>query len=74
MFRKNLASEIWAEIFSANQIAVFLQKRNLQNKSIKYPDFFHVDTNSKKLNFDLQFFGWEWPKMGVVYLVTRLYD
>ena len=52
MFRKNLAPEIWAEMFSANQIAVFLQERNLQNKSIKYPDFLHFDTNSKKLNFD----------------------
>ena len=35
MFGKNLAPEIWAKILSANQVAVFLNERNLQIKSMK---------------------------------------
>ena len=50
-FGKNLSPKIWAKMLSSNQIAVFLKERNLQNKSMKLPDFLHVDTSSKKLNF-----------------------
>ena len=35
MFGKNLAPEICAKMLSANQIATFLNERNLQNKSMK---------------------------------------
>ena len=35
MFGKNLVPEIWAKMLSANQITVFLNERNLQNKSMK---------------------------------------
>ena len=35
MFGKNLVPEISAKMLSANQIAVFLNERNLQNKSMK---------------------------------------
>ena len=35
MFGKNLVPETWAKILSANHIAVFLNERNLQNKSMK---------------------------------------
>ena len=35
MFGKNLVPEICAKILSVNQIAVFLNERNLQNKSVK---------------------------------------
>ena len=35
MFGKNLLLEIWAEMLSANQIAVCLKEQNLQNKSMK---------------------------------------
>ena len=59
-------------MLSANQIAVFLKERNLQNKSMKQPNFLHVESNSKKLNFDQYSVRWEWSKMGVVNLVTRL--
>ena len=46
-------------MLSANQIAVFSKERNIQNKSVKWPEFTHVDTNSKKLNFDGEFLWWE---------------
>ena len=35
-------------MFSANQIAGFFNQPYLQNKSVKQPDFLHVDTNSYK--------------------------
>ena len=52
MFGKNLVPEIWTKMLFANQISVFLNKQNLQNKSINYRDFLHVNTNPKKINFD----------------------
>ena len=52
MFGRNSVPEIWAKMVSANQIAVFLKDRNLTNKSMKYPDILHVDSNSKNLKFD----------------------
>lgn len=48
--------EIWAKMFFVHKIAVFLKEWNLKNKSMKYPNFEHVDTNSKKLSFDWQSF------------------
>ena len=39
-------------MLSANQIAVLFKERNLQSKAMKQPDILHVDTNSKKINFD----------------------
>ena len=44
MFGKNLVPGIWVKILSVSQISLFLSKRNLQNKSIKLPDFSSVDT------------------------------
>ena len=35
MFDKNLDPEIWAKMLSVNQIAVFLNERNLQYNSMK---------------------------------------
>ena len=49
---KIFAPEIWPKIFSANQIAGFSNQPYLQNKSTKYADFLHVDTNSHKLKVD----------------------
>ena len=52
VFGKIFVPEIWAKMFSANQIAGYFNQPYLQNKSIKYPDFLHVDTNSQKLKVD----------------------
>ena len=49
--------EIWAKMFSANQIAGFFNQPYLQKKSMKYTDFLHVDTNSHKLKVDQNFLG-----------------
>ena len=46
---KKLRPEIWAKMFSANQIAGFFNEPCLQNRSMKQPDFLYVDTNSLKL-------------------------
>ena len=56
MFRKILVPEIWAKMFSANQIAGFFHQPYLQNSSMKKPDFLHVDTNSNKLKVDQNIF------------------
>ena len=44
----------------------------LQNKSVKQPDFMHVDTNSHKLKANQTYFGWVQSKMGVTSLVMGL--
>ena len=49
---KILIPGIWAKIFSANQNARFFNQPYLQNRSMKYPEFLHVETNSHKLKFD----------------------
>ena len=67
---KILVPDIWAKMFSANQIAGFFNQPYLQNKSMKQPDFLHVDTNSYKLKIDWKIFGWAWSEMGVASLVT----
>ena len=59
-------------MFSANQIAGFFNQPYLQSKSMKWPDFLHVDTNLHKLKVDQKIFGWAWPEMGVASLVTGL--
>ena len=72
IFREILIPEIWAKMFSANQIAGFFNQPYLQNESMKYPDFLDVDTNSHKLKVDQIIFGWAWPvsprdsKMGCI--------
>ena len=50
----------------------FFDQPYLQNKSMKWPDFLHVDTNLHKLKVDQKIFGWAWPEMGVASLVTGL--
>ena len=50
----------------------FFDQPYLQNKSMKWPDFLHVDTNSHKLKVDQNIFGWAWSEMGVSSLVTGL--
>ena len=59
-------------MFSANQITEFFNQPYLQNKSMKYPNFLHVDTNSYKLKVDQKIWGWAWSGMGVTSLVTGL--
>ena len=66
MFGKMLVHKIWTKMFSANQIAGFFNQPYLQNKSMKEPDFLHVDTNSHKLKVDQKFW------VGVASLVTGL--
>ena len=58
--RKIFVPEIWTKMFSVNQVAGIFNQPYLQNKSMKQPDFLHVDTNSLKLKVDQIFFGWEW--------------
>ena len=41
----------------AIQIGRFLNQAFLQSKSMKQPDFLHVDTNSQKLKVDWKVFG-----------------
>ena len=48
MFGKNLVPVLLAKMLSANQIVVFLNEQNVQNKSMKQTDFVQADTNSKK--------------------------
>ena len=53
-------------MFSANQIAGFLNQTYLENKSMREPDFLQVDTNSHKLKVDQKILGghgqrWVWP-------------
>ena len=45
IFGKIFVTEIWAKMLSANQIAKFFNQPYHQNKSIKKPDYLHVDTN-----------------------------
>ena len=62
IFGKILVPEIWAKMFSANQVAGFFVQPYLQNKSMKWLVFLHVDTNSHKLKVDQEIFGWAWPE------------
>ena len=53
-------------MLSANQIAGFLNQPFLQNKWMKQPNTFHVDTSSQKLKVDRKFLvvhgqKWVWP-------------
>ena len=61
-------------MLSANQIAGFFNQPYLQMKSMKYPDFLHVDTNSHELKVDQNNLGWTWLEMeiGVARLLTEL--
>ena len=42
---KIFVPEIWVKMFSASQIAGFLNLPYLENKSVKQPEFLLVDTN-----------------------------
>ena len=66
---KIFVPEIWAKMFSANQIAGFFIQPCPQNKSIIK---IIIDTNSHKLKVVLKIFGWTWSKMGAVSLVMGL--
>ena len=57
MFRKFFVTEIWAKIFSANQVDGIFNPPYLQKKSMKQADFLHVDTNPHKLKVDQKSFG-----------------
>ena len=70
IFGKILVPEIWAKMFSANQIAGFFNQPYPQNKSMKQPDFLHVDTNSHKLKVNRKICGWAWSEKGLANLVT----
>ena len=69
IFGKNLVPEILAKMFSANQIAGFLNQCFPQKKSM---NFLHVDTNSQKLKVEWKFSGWAWLRMGLTSLVMGL--
>ena len=58
-------------MFSSNQIAEIFNKPYVQSKSMKWPDFLHVDTNLHKLKVDQQILRWAWSKMGVTILVKE---
>ena len=52
-------------MLSANQIAGFLNQPFLQNKWMKQPNTFHVDTSSQKLKVDRKFLvvhGQKWVR------------
>ena len=72
IFGKIFVPEIWAKIFSADQIAGFYNQPYIQNKSMKQHDYFRVHTNSHRVKVDQKMFGWAWSKMGLTSLVTRL--
>ena len=72
MFGKILVHEIWAKMFSANQIVGFFNQPHLHSKSMKEPVFLHVDTNSHKLKIGGNFFGRVWSEVGVTSLVMGL--
>ena len=64
IFGEIFVPEIWAKMFSANQIAGFFNQPYLQNKLM--PGFLHVETNLHKLKLIKIFFGvcgqkWVWP-------------
>ena len=44
----------------------------LESKSMKWPDFLHVHTNSHKLKVDQKLFELAWSKMGMASLVVGL--
>ena len=52
IFGKIFVPGIWVKMFSVNQFAEFLNQPYLQNKSMKSPDFLHVNSNSHKLKVD----------------------
>ena len=69
---KIFVPEIWAKMFPANQIAGFFNQPYLQNKSVKWSDFLHFDTNSHKPKFNKKCFEWAWSEMDVTSLVMEL--
>ena len=53
-------------------IAGVLNQVFLQNKSMKQPHFYYVDTNSQELKVDWKFFGWACSKLGMANVVSGL--
>ena len=49
IFGNIFVPEIWAKMFSANEIAGFFNQPYLQNKLMKQPDLLLPDTNLHKL-------------------------
>ena len=72
VFRKIFVPEIWAKIFSGNQIPDFLINHISRTNQWNSLIFLHVDTNSHKLKVDEKIFEWPWSKMGVASLVMGL--
>ena len=60
MFEKILVPEIWALMFSANQITGFFNQPYLQKKSMKKLYFLHVDTKPHKLLLGQKKFQCAW--------------
>ena len=46
IFWKIFVPDIWAKMFSASQIAGFFNVPYIQKKSLKWPDFLHVELQS----------------------------
>ena len=55
---QNFVLEICAKFFSANQVEGFFNQPYLRNKSLKWHDFLHVDTNSHELKVDQNILKW----------------
>ena len=64
-YLKNFSPETCAKMISANQIVGFFNKPYIQNKSLKWLDFLHVDTNSYELKVNQKFLVWAGSKMGL---------
>ena len=63
IFQKNFVPDIWAKIFSSNQIPGLFNEPYHEDKLIKEPDSLHVDAISGKLKV---IFEWTWSKMSMV--------
>ena len=66
IFGKIFVPELWAKMFSANQIAGFFTQQNLQKKSVKYRDsciLIQIHINWKLMKKYLGGHGqkWVWP-------------
>ena len=80
IFGKIFVPDIWTEILSANRIVGFFNQPFLQNKSMKQPDFLHVNTNSRILKVIRIFLGgysqklvWPvWPQYSKTDCVSRM--
>ena len=80
IFGKIFVPEIWAKMFSANQIAEYFNQTYLQHKSVICPDILHVDTNSHKLSLSKHSWvgtiknGCGQSSYGTLYIVLYILD